>query len=1175
MKLTKLMVLALVLALFVCAFVACGGTTDTETQAPETQAPETQAPDSETEAPGEDTEAECAHEIVVDEKAATCSDRGYKKETCKLCGEVISETAYPKTAHTASGAATCDTDSKCTVCGEVLEAAKGHVWGEVTTTAATCTAAGKETKTCTVCNKTDVKELATLAHDIAEATEYVPATCTTEGSKTGVCSLCGQTQTVVLPAAHVVTDLGDLSALTFVDGKIQAKCTACEAVVDATAEVRFALSFDEADVPTELAKYGDDFTYVLVYNGDQAGTVTDPNRHPAVTKYADATDGHTSVLTTKHNCSPAITFKGSLLADADYYVISFNWRATKYGHTTNKIGAFGQAAKAFTDVAGEGDMVYAFKVDRSNGDLYDHSGKNKFGVAPAEQWYKVIVVVDNESGTAYTYVDGVCVATTQNAKWQVVEGGEYTWRFGGIYNVYHVPEFDNFEVVAIQKSVTEVGPSVDGGDEEEGDEEDDGTGCAHQCSLEYQLPTPTTPGFIKRTCLICGRVVTFEVLDHIHTPDREADCVTDSKCTECGALIEAARGHDWDPTVEPVVTPAKPACSAPGTRVGKCLVCGDVTEEVEPAAHTFAIASVSELTFADGVFTAKCSACGQEGVVPTEALMTLDFDKSVAEELAAHETQYGFAASVVWHESTSSGQSDPGVAKLDGRSVLEIAVYGNGTTSNKAQAVKFSGDMLGASSYYVVSFDVSYQANRTDLTNDDWRGLFGRMALTSDATPAGKISFGNDKYVVLADRDATPQIANVGKTATKDVTVKAWYTVTILVDNNTGDATIYVDGVLLGTSAKNMLVKSGEYYAWIFGGNFNNGHKPYFDNFKVYALDTACLHTNTSPIEVTPATCTSTGVAMTVCDKCGATVGTEPIPMLDHTASDVVISDGACATVYECVGCGDLNPVTVAKDNAVHSVSAPTSFDANTVIENGKVYAKCSVCGLDVPVPETVRLQLDFDNTKYETVAAEVAAQAEKAPAGNGLTWRDTTTSGAFLPQTTSDGRTVMRIVHNNGANRGRAMLEFNGALLDDAAIYVISFDWRMTKLSGSNVQSIFRSGPMKAEGTVRMYSKTLGVNRGTGMLNDKDSTDYFQTQAGEWHTVTIVVDNATGHSYVYIDGTLYKSEKTVWFKATTEFQDGGTLAWYFGEEWYTHEPEWDNFKVSIIKEASVATNVE
>ena len=146
---------------------------------------------------------------------------------------------------------------------------------------------------------------------------------------------------------------------------------------------------------------------------------------------------------------------------------------------------------------------------------------------------------------------------------------------------------------------------------------------------------------------------------------------------------------------------------------------------------------------------------------------------------------------------------------------------------------------------------------------------------------------------------------------------------------------------------------------------------------------------------------------------------------------------------------------------------------------------------------------------------------------------------------------------------------------MDDAAIYVISFDWRMTKLSGSSVQSIFRSGPMNAAGTVRTYSKTLGVNRGTGMLNDKDSTDYFQTQAGEWHTVTIVVDNATGHSYVYIDGTLYKSEKTVWFKATTEFQNGGTLAWYFGEEWYTHEPEWDNFKVSIIKEASVATNVE
>ena len=1164
MKLTKLMVLALVLALFVCAFVACGGTTDTETQAPETQAPETQAPDSETEAPGEDTEAECAHEIVVDEKAATCSDRGYKKETCKLCGEVVSETAYPKTAHTASGAATCDTDSKCTVCGEVLEAAKGHVWGEVTTTAATCTAAGKETKTCTVCNTTDVKELATLAHDIAEATEYVPATCTTEGSKTGVCSLCGQTQTVVLPAAHVVTDLGDLSALTFVDGKIQAKCTACEAVVDVTAEVRFALSFDEADVATELAKYGEDFKYVIVYNADQAGTATG-DRVPVVKNYPDAADGHTSVLATIHNSSPAITFKGELLADADYYVISFDWRATKYGNNTNKIGAFGQAAKAFEGVAGEGDMVYAFKVDRSNGDLYDHSGKNKFGSAPAEQWYKVIVVVDNESGTAYTYVDGVCVATTQNAKWQVVEGGEYTWRFGGIYNVFHVPEFDNFEVVAIQKSVTEVGPSVDGGDEEEGDEEDDGTGCAHQCTLEYQLPTPTTPGFIKRTCLICGRVVTFEVLDHQCTPNVPADCVNSSYCTECDKLIEAAWGHVLDENQPITDTLGAIPCVDKGRKDGFCVVCQrPVSVDLDPIAHTFVITSVSDLTFADGVFTAKCSACGQEDVVPTEALMTLDFDKSVAEELAAHETQYGFAASVVWHESKSSGQCDPGVAKLDGRSVLEIAVYGNGTTSNKAQAVKFSGDMLGASSYYVVSFDVSYQANRTDLANDDWRGLFGRMALTSDATPAGKISFDNDKYVVLADRDATPQIANVGKTATKDITVKAWYTVTILVDNNTGDATIYVDGVLLGTSAKNMLVKSGEYYAWIFGGNFNNGHKPYFDNFKVYALDTACLHTNTTAVETAPATCIAPGTANLVCNKCGEVAGTKDIPMLDHVASTNVIEEKSCCTVYACTGAADgcTETVNVAKEGATHAVSAPTTFDANTVVKDGKIQAACADCGLyfDAPITEDIRLALNFDKTD---LATEVAA-LNTANSALGLTITNDT---AYETKVYDEGATTaLRCISGSPL-----WITFKSDVLADSSYYMISLDWRFTNATNYNdvnapftfygdTTSAWAANPFKYHRGDKVFLKG---NAGTDVVYP---TDGSTLNLNEWYHITLVVDNSTGKVYVYINDTYAQTVSTAHVKMVT----GGAKYWRFNENSSAHSPEYDNFKVEVLAKTAV-----
>ena len=1096
MKLTKLMVLALVLALFVCAFVACGGTTDTETQAPETQAPETQAPDSETEAPGGDTEAECTHEIVVDEKAATCSDRGYKKETCKLCGEVISETAYPKTAHTASGAATCDTDSKCTVCGEVLEAAKGHVWGEVTTTAATCTVAGKETKTCTVCNTTDVKELATLAHDIAEATEYVPATCTTEGSKTGVCSLCGQTQTVVLPAAHVVTDLGDLSALTFVDGKIQAKCTACEAVVDVTAEVRFALSFDEADVPTELAKYGDGFNYLLVYNGDQAGTVKYP---PVVTAYPDATDGHTSVLTTKHNASPAITFKGELLADADYYVISFDWRATKYGNNTNKIGAFGQAAKAFEGVAGEGDMVYAFKVDRSNGDLYDHSGKNKFGSAPAEQWYKVIVVVDNESGTAYTYVDGVCVATTQNAKWQVVEGGEYTWRFGGIYNVFHVPEFDNFEVVAIQKSVTEVGPSVDGGDEEEGDEEDDGTGCAHQCYLEYQLPTSTTPGFIKRTCLICGRVVTFEVLDHIHTPDGEADCVTDSKCTECGVIIEAAWGHNFDG--EPVVIPAVPACSGSGTVVGKCTVCGDVVNEVEPAPHSFAVTSVDQLTYANGVFTAPCSACGQQAEVSEEIRLQLTFDRDIPSELSAWETATGYKFTV--------GEYDKSGAVVSGNT--EVA---NGVMKLKKNAInliEFDSSVLSDADYYVISFN--WRAAKFSHTTSG-QGIFGIH------TGIGA------QFIGVVDRmdgafykggvAATLGYDNAKSSATatgNKFVANQWYTFVIVVDNNTGLATVSIttaagEAFIAPYTVAGFQLSGNVEKAFRFGHIYNVYHLPEFDNFKVTKLNAVCQ------------------------------------------ASDIVVEEKDCAIVYTCLQHGDAHTVTVAKDGAAHTVVAPTSFDENTVIKNGKVQGVCSVCGLDADIVEDVRLELTFGEAD---VATEVAAL---------------NAANADLALATSNADSYGIVDGALQCNAAKAFgIQHSGKILNDTSYYMISFDWIILNI-GQKDGYISLCGAATSAGTIGTpfvyYARTAKT------LTDDDSPDANVLMEGvvgnKWYNVNIIVNNVEGVAYVYVDGQYLDTVST----SVLKVEASDTCYWSFNANSSGHKPQYDNIKIVALATAPV-----
>ena len=1143
MKLRKLMVLALVLALFVCVFAACGGGTDTDTQAPDTQ-----APDSETEKPGDDTEGECAHDIVVDEKAATCSESGYKKETCKLCGEVVSETAYPKTEHTSSGDATCDADSKCTVCGEVLEAAKGHVWGETVTTAATCTVAGKETKTCTVCNKEDVKELATLAHVIENVTSTVPATCVSEGSQTGVCSLCGTTQTVVLPAEHTIADLGDLSALTFVDGKIQAKCSTCEQALDVTGDVRLVLNFDQEDVPTELEAWAPGtFGYDLVYVADQAGTVA---YAPGVVAYPDAADGHTSVLRVHHNSSPAVTFDGALLADADYYVISFDWRATGLGGSARMIGSFGMADESLAGAVADSQFSYAFTIDRSTGALYDTTGKQAFDLnAAPNQWFKVVVVVDNATGTAYTYLDGVCYSVVENANYLVVDGGVYTWRFGAVYQVYHLPEFDNFEVVAIQKTAAEGGSDAEDGNEE-GTDDGDGTGCDHKCYLEYQLPSEGVAGFIKRTCLLCGRIVTYEILDHVHIPNVEADCVTDSYCTECGELVEAAWGHKWTPDGQPTITPAAPACSGPGTIVGKCSVCGDVESETEPAAHTYKIADLdlANMTFdADGNVVAECSVCHQAGVINVAEVFALTFDTDVNADLIVQ-----------------SADTDPKIQK--GRLYLE---------KNKCPLYYFDASLLESSDVYVISFDYRRVADNASATGI--HGIFGLSTVNADKTLASAFNFalkiqrGTYKYAAGGtgnDIDANSPANNISSVvATKDDPMDK---VVIVVDNANGYSYVYVNGVFLFQNATaNMLVSSeklgdGQTFAWRFGGqyNLNVGHE--FDNFSVTVLDAECRHAVTKPVVIDDSTCIAPGSANTVCVKCGEIVGTEAVPVKPHVASDVVITEGACATIYECAGCGDLNPVTVAKENAVHTAPMPTSFDENAIVNNGKIQAVCSVCGLTVDatdVADEIRLQLDFD---MSTVEDEIKSLATTE---NGLAYGDIYDSDQSHTNPPKVNGSVLEIEANKSAG-----ISFNAALLKDADYYIVSFDWCINGSATSSKKGVVALANSELLGahTEKEYDYALWVNRSNGLLykgNQEAGLIADCKVTSEWQHIDIIVDNTTGNNYVYIDGEFFAANETgKWLV------DGdGKYTLRIGGQFNTYKPHFDNLKVTALTKTSAS----
>ena len=139
-------------------------------------------------------------------------------------------------------AATCTTDGKtagshCSVCGKVIKAqtvikATGHKYGEwAVTKEPTCTAAGTQSRTCSVCKNIENKTIKAKGHtEVADSA--VAATCTTDGKTAGShCSVCGtviKAQTVIKATGHKYGSWTVTKAATCTeDGSQKRSCTVC------------------------------------------------------------------------------------------------------------------------------------------------------------------------------------------------------------------------------------------------------------------------------------------------------------------------------------------------------------------------------------------------------------------------------------------------------------------------------------------------------------------------------------------------------------------------------------------------------------------------------------------------------------------------------------------------------------------------------------------------------------------------------------------------------------------------------------------------------------------------------------------------------------------------------------------------------------------------------------
>ena len=155
-------------------------------------------------------DGECNHVVrdsdIKTVKKATCSEEGVIEKTCETCGYTWTEST-PKTEHSyitvETTSDTCEDKSvykvhKCSECGEVIGTSKKMYYSahdyEFTSHSkvATCTEKGEDLYTCTICGKTETREVPMVAHE-TELRNYKAATCTEDGY-TGdeTCINCGK-----------------------------------------------------------------------------------------------------------------------------------------------------------------------------------------------------------------------------------------------------------------------------------------------------------------------------------------------------------------------------------------------------------------------------------------------------------------------------------------------------------------------------------------------------------------------------------------------------------------------------------------------------------------------------------------------------------------------------------------------------------------------------------------------------------------------------------------------------------------------------------------------------------------------------------------------------------------------------------------------------------------------
>ena len=132
----------------------------------------------------------------------------------------------------------------------------------------------------------------------------------------------------------------------------------------------------------------------------------------------------------------------------------------------------------------------------------------------------------------------------------------------------------------------------------------------HDYKAVVTAPTCTADGYTTHTCSRCGDTYTDSTTEALgHKPGTEADCLNDRTCTVCDEVLADKLGHDY----KAVVT--APTCTTDGYTTHTCSRCGDTytDNETEVLGHTPGdwIVDVEPAPGVEGSKHTACTACGE------------------------------------------------------------------------------------------------------------------------------------------------------------------------------------------------------------------------------------------------------------------------------------------------------------------------------------------------------------------------------------------------------------------------------------------------------------------------------------------------------------------------------------------------------------------------------------